>query len=525
MHTVMLVDDEMFVRKGLRNLIDWESLGYAVVDEADNGEDALALIKSKKPDLVITDIRMPVLDGLELIGQTLKLNPDTSFIIISGYNDFSYAQQAVRYGIHDFVLKPIDEEELTETLKRLSSKIARNKLLGGQSGDLLKERIVDSLIRGDFDKELSEGWAKELSVEHSNEIYYAFIEVNDVYTGGTPPSPEGSMKERIALALRNSCAAASGVEVFVKEHHGRVGFLITGEQIRAAADGLEIFARTLQRELSESLNATVFLYFGKPIRQFAELAESYLTAKEALQYKFVLDEDKFVTYDKMQAHSVHYQPIDDTIYRQLIEQIEEQNFERIMIGIDALFQSFRDKRYVSEAVKSAIGSFVNGIIALIHSMEGDERELATLERMVGWHDQNVSPAELKRLFTEFALESAEVIAKLRKECVKGGIQKIKAYIETHYHENISLKSIAAIFYMNPVYLGQLFKKSYGVYFNEYVLQLRIAEAKKLLRQTDLRIYEIAEKVGFSNADYFVTQFEKLEKLTPSEYRNKLLDKK
>jgi two-component system, response regulator YesN len=525
MHTVMLVDDEMFVRKGLRNLIDWESLGYAVIDEADNGEDALTLIKSKKPDLVITDIRMPVLDGLELIGQTLKLHPDTSFIIISGYNDFSYAQQAVRYGIHDFILKPIDEEELTETLKRLSSKIARNKLLGNQRADLLKERIVESLIRGDFDKELAEGWAKELSVAHSNEIYYAFIEVNDVYTGSTPHSPEGSMKERVAFALQHSCAADSGVEAFVKEHHGRFGFLVAGEQARAAAGDLDSFAKTLQRELSEMLDAVVFLYFGKPIRQLTELGESYLAAKEALQYKFVLDEDKFVTYDSMQAHSVHYQPIDDAIYRQLMEQIEERNVEGIMNGAAALFQSFRDKRYVSEAVKSAIGSIVSGVIALIHSMEGDERGMATLERIVSWQDQNVSPAELKRLLTEFLLESADLIAKLRKECVKGGIQKIKAYIEAHYHENISLKSIAAVFYMNPVYLGQLFKKTYGVYFNEFVLQLRIAEAKKLLRQTDLRIYEIAEKIGFSNADYFVTQFEKLEKLTPSEYRNKLLDKK
>jgi len=136
----------------------------------------------------------------------------------------------------------------------------------------------------------------------------------------------------------------------------------------------------------------------------------------------------------------------------------------------------------------------------------------------------VSPAELKRLLSSFLLECASFVCKLRKEYAKGGIQKIKAYIEAHYNENISLKSIASVFYMNPVYLGQLFKKTYGLHFNEFLLQLRIGEAKKLLRQTDCRVYEIAEKVGFGSADYFVTRFEKLERMTPTEYRNKLLEK-
>jgi len=143
--------------------------------------------------------------------------------------------------------------------------------------------------------------------------------------------------------------------------------------------------------------------------------------------------------------------------------------------------------------------------------------------MLGWQDINLSLGELKKLFTVFIEESQQSIAELRKEQQKGGIQKIKCYIEGNFSQNISLKSIAAQFYINPVYLGQLFKKTYGVYFNEFLLQLRVNEAKKLLRQScSMRIYEIAEKVGFSNSDYFVTQFEKIEHMTPTEYRNKLM---
>lgn len=121
MYKVLLVDDEIFVRKGLRNLMDWESLGYEICDEAGNGQEALEKIRRLEPDLVIADIRMPILDGLELIRRVTEEEAyRPSFIIVSGYHDFQYAQRALRYGVHDYILKPIDETELETTLKALS---------------------------------------------------------------------------------------------------------------------------------------------------------------------------------------------------------------------------------------------------------------------------------------------------------------------------------------------------------------------------------------------------------------------
>ena len=190
--------------------------------------------------------------------------------------------------------------------------------------------------------------------------------------------------------------------------------------------------------------------------------------------------------------------------------------------IDQLFDEFRTKGFAPEAIKMNIHQCVTNVVNLIKELNGDERTLVSLEPILSWHDLNLSLQELKRLYTNFMTESSDYLKQLRREYGKGGIHQIKNYIDQNFHKNISLKSIASEFYMNSVYLGQLFKKHYGVYFNEYLLGLRIQEAKKLLRQTDLRIYEIAEKVGFSNADYFVTQFEKIEKMTPSEYRNKLI---
>lgn len=155
-------------------------------------------------------------------------------------------------------------------------------------------------------------------------------------------------------------------------------------------------------------------------------------------------------------------------------------------------------------------------------MGGNDEGLQQLKELAQQSHEGWNLRLLKDAFL-IALEEAEdYVSHLRMERSKGDISKIKRYIDANYTENINLKSIAALFYMNPVYLGRLFRKSYNQYFNDYLLNLRIHEAKKLLRQTDLRMYEVAARVGFQNADYFVTQFEKLVKLSPTEYRNLLM---
>ncbi|WP_309122643.1 response regulator transcription factor [Paenibacillus sp.] len=526
MHTVILVDDEVFVRIGLRNLIDWNSLGYDIIDEADNGEDALELIERKKPDLVVTDIRMPAVDGLELIGRARSAQSNACFIIISGYNDFGYAQKAVRYGVHDFILKPIDERELTDALTQLHRKIAENKLFDLRNGDLRKERIVDALIRGDFEDEQLEEWAKELKVDRAKEIHYAFLEVNDVHPWNAPEPPSAEQwREIIRRRIVEAGFAEAEDDAFLKEHHGRFGLLIACGEASGPRGDAAAYAAKLRQAVSDAVGAVVYLYLGRPVSRLAELRDSYLSAKDALQLKFARPDSQVIYCPDPGEGSANYVVADDAFRRQLMESIEEKDAARIAEQVEATFREFKERRFAPEAVKSAIRQVVAGVLTLIRSMEGDDRALTTLEPIVGWQDLNVSPGELKRLFLNFVLESAEEIARLRKDCVKGGIQKIKTYIEAHYNENISLKSIASIFFMNPVYLGQLFKKTYGVHFNEFLLQIRIGEAKKLLRQTDLRVYEIAEKVGFGSADYFVTRFEKLERMTPTEYRNKLLEKK
>ncbi|MDF2959152.1 MAG: two-component system response regulator [Paenibacillus sp.] len=344
MYKVLLVDDEMYIRKGLRTLVEWNKYGFEICDEAENGEQALDLIRSQSPDLVITDIKMPVLDGLDLIKNVVSSSSNMlpKFIILSGFNEFKFAQQAVRYGVYDFILKPVDEDELESTLEKLSIQ---------------------------------------------------FMQYND---------------------------------------------------------------------------------------------------------------------------------LDNKLYSSLKEYVEDCDSAGAETVVNQMFAQFQKKQMVPQIIHASISRCVLGIVELIKQAEGSEHNLQTFDAIANWKDNLFPPAELKRLFLKFVFESIEH-HQLRKYHTHAVIYKIKAYIETHYRENINLKHIAADFLINPVYLGQLFKKTYGIYFNEFLLNIRLQEAKKLLRQTDLKVYEIAEKTGFNNPDYFVNQFKKIERQTPTEYRHHLIN--
>jgi len=522
MNRVLLVDDEIFARQGLRNLMDWSSCGFEVIGEAGNGEDALEMIAELRPELVITDIRMPVMDGLELIRRVTEERPDgPSFIIISGYDDFKYAQQAVRYGVVDFILKPIDEEVLGTTLRQLNDKLAKDKALRDDRERLMKERIVNSLITGEGDARLAVEGAVRLGIMQESAIRYTFVELNDNHPWG---EAAGLLtQEQVKSAVRQALQALFGgdVPIHLHEHRRRIGILLTSAAIRDTCGDVRHYAERLQRDVLERLGQCIYVYAGEEVRGLTELRKAYLTAKEALQYKYIDVDRCVVVYDDVKGLTLHELDMDRTIYRGLIERIEENDKAGIRQMVDDIFGEFQAKRFAPEAVKMAIHHCVTDVIAVANRMDIDKAELQGLEPMVSWQDLNLSLRELKRLFTAFVSGSAERISKGRKENMKGSIAKIKHYIEQNYRDNISLKSLSNEFYMNPVYLGQLFKKTYGVYFNDFLLHLRVDEAKKLLRQTDLRIYEIAERVGFTSSDYFVTQFEKIEHMTPTEYRNTL----
>ncbi|WP_019636944.1 response regulator transcription factor [Paenibacillus fonticola] len=518
MFNVLLVDDEVFVRKGLQKLIQWEKYKFTVVGEAKNGGEALDMINRLKPDLVITDILMPVLDGLGLIRSVKETaQADPVFAIISGYDDFKYAQQAIRYGVHDYLLKPIDEDEMADTLQKLAITIGQKHLTaltnkGGTVGS-----ILEALIHNNLQEEDAVKYADVLGLDGASGFLYALAEIHIA-----PGEPLIGMKEFQKILC--SCDE-SGANISVLEQQpGQFGMLLSTERLRSWGSGIPQALEVLRTEISRQLNTTVTIYAGDIADSMAHVRWSYLSANEVLRHKYAEDGQSVILYEQVKGKPLYSFDMNQSIYNHLMVTVEENNKEAYGKMIDHMFQNFRDQRFTPQAVDNSLSRFITGVMEVVKEMHGNDEEQQRLCKLLEGRYNSWSLYRLKECFTLFVTEAADYIAKLRKEQLKGDIEKIKKYIDSHFKENINLKSIAAQFYMNSVYLGQLFRKTYGVYFNEYLLKLRVEEAKRLLRQTDMRMYEIATWVGIRNANYFVSQFEKLEKLSPIEYRNKLVKK-
>ncbi|WP_270167304.1 response regulator transcription factor [Paenibacillus sp. SYP-B4298] len=519
MNTVVIVDDEQFVRKGLVKMMDWEALGFHVIGEADNGEDAFAIIRANKPDLVVTDIRMPAMDGLELIQAVAEDGLDTEFIIISGYNDFRYAQRAIRFGVMDYVLKPVDKEDMTEILNKLRGKLEEKRREQERQRNELGQRQIEALLRGELRGEELARWSAPWVEAGAEQYVYVLVELSsDQPWEQETASDTSQIRSKLQEVFRRT--ASSPLAPIIYEHRRAYGLIIPDLYWRASHHQLAGYLQEVLHQLNQEPGWQYRAYTGETIHSLEQLRHSYRSAKEAVAYRFVLHQQLLLQPADIEGISLVYKPLQEHTHRQLIEAVEENKPEQIMQSVQRIFAECVEERFSPEAIKTAIVQCVASVIKSIREFEGDDQELRHIEAIIGWHDHNITWTGLRWLFEQFMCEAAEMISGLYRTAGQRGIYKVKSYVDHHFHKNINLKSIAAQFYMNSAYLGQLFKKSYGVYFNEYLLQLRIEEAKKLLKQGDLRIYEIADRVGFNSADYFVIQFEKLEKMTPTEYRNR-----
>lgn len=519
MHKVLIVDDEIFVRKGLINLLDWSSLQFEICGEAENGAEALDLIKQLRPDLVIVDIRMPVLDGLELIRQVHEQGDyQPAFIILSGYPDFSYAQQAFRYKVSDYILKPVNEQELASTLKRIAVTLNQQQLLSMTREKPLVEMVIESLIQSEPDEQVMTLIANTLELPIASSYHYLIVEVQDRLS-----HQEVDYVPQLQTLLKRYYRLDEQPLLLHARENNQYGCIVPApRQEERVQDQRKAFIRLLD-ELERGLATKVAVFIGHKVDHLSKIVHSRTSADECLNYRFAASFNGLFLASELLELPLYYFDVDEELHGKLMYGIEGNHRDIYVNAVNVIFTSFMDRYYAPGAVANTIRRIIIATINMIRQLAGDEKELASLTELLHWQTKYRNLDQLRTVFLIFLEEAAEYIADIRGEKGEGNIEKVKKYIDGHFRENIYLKGIAADFHMNPIYLGQLFRKNYGVYFNEYLLSLRIEEAKRLLRQTKKRMYEIAEQVGFQNADYFAAQFEKLEKMTPTEYRNRMIE--
>lgn len=521
---VMLVDDEPHILQGLKALIDWNSEGYEIVNASSNGQMALDYLKGNKVDLIIADIKMPVMTGLDLLKEIRDRNlSDAAFVISSGYADFSYAQTAIKYGCSGYVLKPVDKEALLEILREVKTKTdseGRSEITK-EMEDAYFERNLIRVIKGKFDDAiLSKVMDKIID---DDVVRYIEIQSEDNY-----PVDDDRDDADMILAQRKIYEAARSFlgenernAVFDPSGHDKiydVGFIYT--KVLSSLKGLNEneYIKELHDYICDYSGISVDLYVGKKVKGIKNITKSYGTACRLRYLKGFREKQSIYNYDDndVKGNNDKVFILKDDIDR-YIHCVEENDKTKILESIDKLYAEMRDPG-ISSFMDININYIVFQLINLAAKQDDDIDQEEVLRIISEKTFENGVLRGSKEHLKQFSLEYADYLSQLRKNVCRGALSDIEKEIRNNYMTNLTLKGLGDKYYVNSAYLGQLFHKKYGCSFKDYLNNFRIEKAVELLLTTDMKTYEIGTAVGYKDVDYFVNKFIAVKGCTPVKFR-------
>jgi two-component system, response regulator YesN len=517
---VLLVDDEPYVLEGLKVMIDWSAHGFKVCGEASNGEDALELVKMCNPDLVITDIKMPGMDGLEFIRLSCqKLHSTAKFVILSGYDEFSFARKAMLYNVSNYLLKPLDCEELDVVISKLTIQIKEERRKTENINSQLSfvtSQSIRRVLKGENKSSLINRISILLSISQEGEAKCILFEVESLKSW-LQVNDEIELSTKKDKARRIIEAALGPVFQFhlFEDDKGRFGIIVCDKM--PFYQSLESFASGLLLQLKHSLGESVFTAVSASGKGPAVLYEIYKQAVYALNLKFYLGNDSVINYIDVKDMNLNYGLYMENL-NVLLEYVRTNQNKEIIKMVKQLFDYFSKSLTAPQIIITYIKNFQLEMVKIIMEDNKDLKESLYQEFEFDKNLDNLTLHALQESFLKQCLCAAAYINNLKQANPQQIICEVKNYIKQNYFEDIKLKQVARQFYMNSVYLGQLFKRVTGMQFNDYLNTVRIEEAKKLLRQTDMKILEITRAVGYNDPKYFLCKFKSITSLPPSAFK-------
>lgn len=520
METLFIADDESSIREGLKYIIDWESLGFRLCGEASNGEAALTQILALQPSLVMLDAKMPKMRGTEVIRLARESGYQGKCIILSGYSDFKYAQEAIKGGVSFYLTKPIDEDELCQTVIKIKDTLAKER---ERSSHLTayKNKAKSVVLRELMTDTLSMPLSEEDCVHFRlNANSYQVVICEDFHThSATAPY---TFAELLKVTNRDN-------NIFEHlEIDGADIVLLKGSLgLNRLNDFLERFEdRTPQ---PGSPLESMFLTYGRPVSSPADIHLSYEDATALLSRRFFCSQEQHAmgfeslpgAFSNIDA-STHCNTLllDENILRTYSERFVSyiQSYNRKMT-VAALSELEESLLKASDSV-SDIKLFLTDLYLQIKEMINRNYTSAeipftansTVIEFIG--NQNYLYEIIRFLSEQFEM-IMNTMGNPSRDTI---LDDVLYYINHNFRNNIKLESIAPLFGYNSAYLGKIFTKSVGESFNSYIDHKRIDQSKQLLLENNLKVYEIAEQVGYKNVDYFHKKFKKYVGISPAEFR-------
>lgn len=533
---VFLVEDEMVIRRGIKNSIDWEKEGYIFCGEASDGELAYPMIIKEKPDILITDIRMPFMDGLELCKLVKKELPNIKILILSGYDEFDYAKEAIRLGVTEYLLKPISSGKLLEALNGVSESIRREK----EDKDLVrkymeemrenteheKQKFFEQMIAGNLlmadALETGKKYEMNLSAGMYNLLLFRF-------TLGEENRKSGELLGEAEYAIEKLTERLEYVFEFQRGVEGWA-FLLMADNEEQMSERVKELSKVLEEIMKNYSTIAYFGGIGQPVARLRELEESFREAERALAARFTMELNRIISVEdiRMAQNVDTLDDIEITSFgeiektRTMLEKFlnngaEDEIDEFVDVYINELpeenLKSVLMRQYIIMDAYIVMMSFCEKIEGIEGEMQAQSEELKNSMKTIQTLEEikNYIRMLLKKIIgvrdTISGRRYSDII-----EIAKDQIRK------TYMSDEISLNTIAAEVGMSPSYFSSIFSKEMGKTFVEYLTEIRMDRAKELLMCSSMKTSEIGYEVGYKDPHYFSYIFKKTQNCTPKEFR-------
>ncbi len=498
MKKVMLIEDEELILEGLTNILDWQDLNMEVVHKAHNGEEALRCWKSQPVDIVVTDIEMPVMGGLDLLHEIRNMNKRVRFIILTGYDEFEYARKAIHLDVEDYILKPIDEEKLELTLRSAYEKLDemdRKVNIDDEAGWLC-------FFRGSLEKEEEGKYLEILPKISAGQFVYSAVMKIEI---------ESLQTVKISDLLVELQKAEKNLRIIYLSSDSLFMLLYTDR------DETEVykFFLSLQNKIESTYDVFTFISLASPFTDYQSLPACYREIMKLQKYQIIEGYGSCVTPGTIKNRKSKDISIDDGTLRKMIFKKDK---EAALSYIEDLFiNNVKKNAAVEDIFQMALQ--IAMILQNIKS-EYNLNDRKNMQNLIEIIERIYHAEDLFAIKTIFISEIIQIIDYLHEDDSQYTpvVKQIMAEVEKKYKEDMNLKMLSYKYNMNASYLGQIFQKEVGCSFAQYLSNKKNGAAKDLILNTNMKINDIAKEVGYQDTSYFYRKFKKCYGVSPASLR-------
>lgn len=524
MYTVIVADDEEEIRRGIIRKVRWEELGFRVVGEAENGAEALEMVEKLEPDLLLTDIRMPFLSGIELARSVREVLPTVQIAFLSGFDDFSYAQQAIQYNIVSYMLKPISAAELEEELQNIKN-VMDKKFEEFNSKELVQERMEKSEFLFPL---LLDGYQKELSEEERNQLWH------DAVSCGLMGDGDPEVYHFVVLVTnisdgskdRTTRASVQAIDTILKKYvryascymRGRVVSVLAATE-RGFSKYLHIIVDEIVQSIRRIMNMQGTVGVSRSTDRLEKCSECYQEAMNALSYSWQKESDVHFISDEEHVEPIDFSVMDNTVSR-IEDLLRGGSVEELKEFLDAFSGRIASGEVAPAAADFLVAQIMAAGFKVFYAVAGDAA-VENLQEHLEFHGHTMVEQVMGSYekCASFCLDIKERILEQRKKSGEVFCDRAMEIIEERYADpELSVVIVSGEIGVSPNYLSALIKKTTDSTFVELLTKKRIEKAKELLLCTSKKIWEITEECGYRNQHYFSYCFKKATGVSPNQCR-------